>query len=162
MRSLLILTLALGSVPAWGLKTHCAADESVLFACVTGKKTVAVCALGDRSPTAGALQYRFGPPDAPELVWPNLPQPQHAGITAGTLAFSGGGGAYLRLTKGAYAYVVYTAIGKGWGEKAGVVVEKNGESIAHLPCTGAVVSELGPALFEQAGLAEDAQGFDLP
>ncbi|MCB1771887.1 MAG: hypothetical protein KDJ31_19640 [Candidatus Competibacteraceae bacterium] len=156
------IPLILASVPAWGLKTHCAADEPVLFACVTGKKAVAVCASGNRSPTAGALQYRFGSPDAPELVWPNLPQPQHVGITAGTLAFSGGGGAYLRFTKDAYAYVVYTAIGKGWGEKARVVVEKNGKSIAHLPCTEAVVSELGPALFEQAGLAEDEQGFDLP
>jgi hypothetical protein len=58
--------------------------------------------------------------------------------------------------------MVYTAIGQDWGEKAGVVVEKNGASITHLPCTGAVVSELGPALFEQAGLAEDEPGFDRP
>lgn len=162
MRSLLILMLALGSGPAWSLDTHCTADEPVLFACATGKKTVAVCASGDLSPTTGALQYRFGPPGAPELVWPKTPQPHHAGITAGTLAFSGGGGAYLRFTQGAYSYVVYTAIGKDWGEKAGVVVEKKGASITHLPCTGAVVSELGPELFEQAGLAEDEPGSDLP
>ncbi|MCB1919782.1 MAG: hypothetical protein KDJ28_07375 [Candidatus Competibacteraceae bacterium] len=162
MRSLLILTLALVSGPAWGLETPCAADEAVLFACTTGKKAVAVCASADLSPTEGALQYRFGPPGAPELVWPEDPQPPHTDVTAGTLMFSGGGGAYLRFTKGAYVYVVYTAIGKGWSEKAGVVVEKNGESIAHLPCTGAVVSELGPVLFEQASLVEDEQGFDLP
>ena len=162
MRSIAILTLILGSVPAWGLETHCGADVQVLFACAAGNKAVAVCASANQTATASALQYRFGPLEAPELVWPDDPQPHHAGITAGTLAFSGGGGAYLRFSKGAYGYVVYTAIGKGWGEKAGVVVEKNGESIAHLPCTGAVVSELGPALFEQAGLAEDEQGFDLP
>jgi hypothetical protein len=162
MRSLVLLTLALGSVPAWSLETHCAPDEPILFACATGKKAVAVCVSSDRSPTAGALQYRFGPLGAPELRWPERPQRPPSGITAGTLAFSGGGGAYLRFTQGAYAYVVYTAIGKGWGEKAGVVVEKNGQSVAHLSCIGPVVSELGPEAFERAGLPEDDQGFDLP
>ena len=151
MRFIVMLTLMLGAGPAWGLDTHCAADEPVLFACATGKKAVAVCASADLSLTEIALQYRFGPPDAPELVRPEDPQPYHAGITAGTLAFSGGGGAYLRFSKGAYGYVVYTAIGKGWGEKAGVVVEKNGESVAHLPCTGAVVSELGLGIVRASG-----------
>jgi hypothetical protein len=145
-------------VSAWGLETHCAAEEQVLFACSTGKKVVAVCASADLT----ALQYRFGPPEAPELVWPADPQPPHNEITAGTLAFSGGGGAYLRFSRSVYDYIVYTAIGKDWGEKAGVVVEKSGQQLAHLPCVGAVVSELGPELFEQAELAEDEQGFDLP
>lgn len=162
MRSLVIVVLALGSVPAWSLETHCTPQEQVLFACATGKKAVSVCASADLSPTTGALQYRFGPPDAPELVWPDATQPPHSGITAGTWAFSGGGGAYLRFTKGAYGYVVYTAIGKGWGEKDGVVVEKNGQRVAHLPCTSAVVSELGPEVFERAGLPSDEQGFELP
>jgi hypothetical protein len=162
MRSLVILALALGSVPAWGLATHCTPGEQVLFACATGKKAVAVCASSGRSPTAGALQYRFGPLGAPELLWPETPQRPPSGITAGTLAFSGGGGAYLRFIKGAYGYVVYTAIGKGWGEKAGVVVEKNGQFVAHLPCAGPVASELGPELFKRAGLPSDEQGFELP
>lgn len=162
MRFFAMMILVLGSASAWSVDTYCTAQEQVLFACATGKKQVAVCASSKLTPTTGALQYRFGPPHTPELVWPDATQPPRAGITAGTLAFSGGGGAYLRFTKGPYRYVVYTAIGKGWGEKAGVVVEKNGQRVAHLPCTGTVVSELGPELFKQAGLVEDDQEFDLP
>jgi hypothetical protein len=41
-------------------------------------------------------------------------------------------------------------------------VERDGKVTAQLTCTGAVTSELGPALYSQAGLPEDTQGFDLP
>jgi hypothetical protein len=62
---------------------------------VNRERVETICSRFSAAPVTRELQYRFGPPDAPEIVWPKPPQPQHAGITAGILAFSGGGGAYL-------------------------------------------------------------------
>lgn len=149
---------------AFATDTHCTSQEQVLFSCPIGKKMVSVCASQHFTPSSvqWLLQYRFGPQGAPELVLPDLPAPPHTFVKAGTLRFSGGGGAYLRFTKGQYSYVVYTATGRGWGEKAGAAVEKGGKVTASLKCTSAVTSELGPDLYGKAGLPEDTQGFDLP
>jgi hypothetical protein len=147
--------------PAETVASHCSAKEQTLFNCSTGSKTVSVCATPDLTADAGSVQYRFGPPGTPELAYP--PTADWRRLTRGAvLTFAGGGGAYLAFTKGPYRYVVYTAIGKGWGEKAGVVVEKNGKRVASLPCKGKETSELGPDLFAKAAIAEDTAGFDLP
>ena len=141
----------------------CLPDERPLFACRTANdKQLAVCASADLSATAGSLQYRFGRPGAIELAHPAPGADWRALTRAGRLEFSGGGGAWLAFANGAYRYVVYTAIGSDWGGRAGVVVQKNGRRVAHLPCRGEVGSELGPDLFAGAGIAEDPQGFELP
>lgn len=94
-----------------------------------------------------------------------VPPPQAA--SGDTLAFSGGGGAWLRLSAKPFAYVVYTGIGK-WGprgevqEKAGVTVERDGKPIANLKCMGKPVSLLGPDWFAKAGITDLGQDFDLP
>ena len=141
---------------------HCSAQEQTLFNCSTGKKVVSVCATQDLSADAGSVQYRYGRPGAPELVYPTTAAGWRKLTHSGVLTFAGGGGAYLTFTNGPYRYVVYTAIGRGWGEKAGVVVEKNGKRVASLPCKGKETSELGPDFFAKAGLAEDTAGFNLP
>ena len=132
------------------------------FSCRTEHKTVSVCASPDLSAAASFVQYRFGRPGAPELVYPRTEGGWRQVTHSGILTFAGGGGAYLSFTNGPYRYVVYTAIGRGWGQKAGVVVEKNGKRVASLPCKGKEESELGPDLFAKAGIAEDTAGFDLP
>ena len=81
---------------------------------------------------------------------------------SGTWSFSGGGGAWLRFTRGPTSYIAYTAIGRGWGSKAGVAVLQNGKLLANLPCHGAPDSEIGPDFFSRAGIADDDQTFDLP
>jgi hypothetical protein len=159
------LAVALAVVPLAGaaetVASHCSAHEQTLFNCGTGSKTVSVCATLDLSAAAGSVQYRFGPVGAPELVYP--PAAGWRAQTRGAvLTFAGGGGAYLAFTNGPYRYVVYTAIGRGWGEKAGVAVEKSGKRMASLPCKGKETSELGPDLFVKAGIAEDTAGFDPP
>src|SRR5262245_47501704 len=53
--------------------SHCAAEEKILFNCSTGAKTVSVCATSPLSAEAGSVQYRFGPPGAPELRYPPSP-----------------------------------------------------------------------------------------
>lgn len=61
------LVLSCGSVFAGQAATHCTADETVLFSCPVGKKTMSFCAVGP----AYAPQYRFGTVGQPvELVYP--------------------------------------------------------------------------------------------
>ena len=140
----------------------CAAAERTLFGCSSGAKTIAICASAALSATSGSLQYRFGRPGSPELAYPAAGADWRAATRAGSLMFSGGGGAYLAFTNERYRYIVYSASGRGWGNKAGVVVERAGKRIASVACKGPVASEIGPSLFSVAGI-EAAEGeFDLP
>jgi hypothetical protein len=147
---------------AAGATTLCTSEEEVIFSCTTKKeKTVSLCSSAPLTATAGYLQYRFGAVDQdPELTYPTTREHPSRHFEAGTLMYSGGGGAYLKFKSGEYAYTVFTGIGKGW-EKEGVVVEKSGSQLAYLPCQGPWTSEIGPALFEQAKIPEDPQVLDF-
>ena len=148
---------------AIAVPTACQSNEDQLFNCSAGKKVIAVCASHDWSPKSGSLQYRFGPPQRAELVLPQQPATLPAvSAASGSLMFSGGGGAYLRFAGAGVDYVVYTAIGRGWGEKSGVVVEKAGKKIRSVKCRGAVSSQLGTELFDKAGFKADDRDFELP
>lgn len=136
-------------------ETLCSAQETVVFACNTGKKLVSICASADFNEAAGTLQYRFGPKGSPEMVWPENPTSRQ-GITAGTLEFAVGGAAFIRFAKGATRHVVYAGEGRGWA-KEGVVVEQNGKRVADLPCKGQSAGDLSVS-----GLPDDAEGFDIP
>ena len=156
------LAASASGAPAAG-GPSCEVAEQTLFACSTGPNRVAVCASPDLSATTGFVQYRFGPPQAAELAYPADGADWRALTRAGVLMFSGGGGSYLAFARPPYRYVVYTAIGRGWGPKAGVVVEKDGHRIANLPCEAATVSSLlGPDLFDRSGIARDPGDFDVP
>lgn len=151
------------SLPVAAVDSHCSEQEQIIFSCSLGKNIVSVCASKEISQTSSYLQYRFGQKSAPELVFPSsTTPPNHLTIQARTLMFSGGGGSYLRFINGQYHYVVYTAIGKGWGTKEGVAVEKNGKLIANLMCRDVPISELGDELFTRAGLPLDKDEFLLP
>lgn len=76
--------------------------------------------------------------------------------------FAGGGGGYIRFLNGRYQYIVYTAIGKGWGTKDGVAVEKDGTLIKFFTCNDIPVSKIGAEFFARAGLAADQEEFSLP
>ena len=142
--------------------SHCVLPERAVFSCTTGTKIIAVCRSQDLSASSGTLQYRFGRPAAVELSYPPPGTDWRAVTRGGTLTYSGGGGAWLAFTNAPYRYVVYSAVGKGWGSKAGVVVEKSGKRIANLACKGKAVSELGLDLFSQVGIEEAEDGFELP
>jgi len=150
------------AAPACAADSHCSAGEATVFNCSAGKKIVSLCASHDLDKTAGYLQYRFGPKGAPEIQAPAAKTHPAAAVKSGTLMFSGGGGAYLRIANAGYEYVVYSATGRGWGSKEGVAVEKGGRLVANVKCKGAVQSELGPDFFEKTGLAADDKTFDLP
>lgn len=142
--------------------SHCAPPERAVFSCSTGTKTIAVCRSPDLTASSGTLQYRFGRPAALELSHPPAGADWRAVTRGGTLTYSGGGGAWLAFTNAPYRYIVYSAVGKGWGSKAGVVVENGGRRIANLACKGKAMSELGPDLFSMAGVQDVEGGFELP
>jgi len=150
--------------------SFCTPAETIVFACSTGAKLVSVCGSKDASPTKGYLQYRFGKPDSTEpleitipAVW-TIPSKAASGDSE---AFAGGGGAWLRFRKGPFGYVVYSGIGK-WGphgetrEKQGVFVEREGKTVANLPCIGKPASELGPDWLTKAGVKSNGEAFDFP
>ena len=154
LAALLVLAAIRTAVAASSL---CSRDEAVIFACPVGAKLISVCASPGISPSQGYLAYRFGPPQKPEISYQNREMTR-----SGTWSFSGGGGAWLRFTRGPISYIAYTAIGRGWGTKAGVAVLQDGKLLANLPCRAAPDSEIGPDFFAHAGIADDDQAFDLP
>jgi hypothetical protein len=159
----LLSGVAILIVPSTGqaASSLCVDTESILFTCRSGANVVSVCA-SQLSAGAGSVQYRFGPEGAPNIRFPLAAQDWRTWTRAGMLTFAGGGGAYVAFTSALYRYVVYTAIGRGWGTKAGVAVEKNGKLASNRRCTQEPVSELGPDLFRSANFPDDNEGFDLP
>ena len=156
--------IGLVSIPVWAAESHCHPHEQIIFSCSLGKKTVSVCASNDFSANSGYLQYRFGQQSTPELVFPVLTEstPVSQFVQARTLMFAGGGGGYLRFINGPYNYIVYTAIGKGWGAKDGVAVEKNNQLIVNLECRDVPITKLSEEFFTHAGLLIDQNEFLIP
>jgi len=155
---------------AAGQASFCSPLETVAFSCRSGAKMVSVCASKDASKTKGYVQYRFGKPDSRDPLELMLPEGHVLAAKAATgtnVPFAGGGGAWMRFSKGNHAYVLYTGIGK-WGpkgetrEKAGLVVERDGKRIANLKCNGEPDSLLGPDWFEQLGINDGGQDFLFP
>jgi hypothetical protein len=184
LRVLVVLATASASAQA---ADWCGPGEDRVFRCQAGRQTISVCArsepgqprrltyrYGQRAATAFSIAAVTGGdpqstklPDAAEAgvtagVTANVTARGTARVTARTLMFSGGGGAYLRFTTGATDYVVFSAIGKGWGEKQGVAVVQDGKTTRFRRCTGQATSTLGPSLFERMGIVEDQQEFVLP
>jgi len=139
----------------------CVPPQTTLFSCSTGTKTISVCGSQDLTANSGLLQYRFGRPAVVELSYPPADADWRKVTRGGTLMYSGGGGAFLAFTNAPYRYIVYSAVGQGWGSKAGVVVEKDGKQIVSLTCQDQPTSELGPDLFSKAGIEEADDGFEL-
>lgn len=153
------LPVAVAQAP---VPTRCAAGEQIIFSCGTTRKhVISLCATGPLSKTAGTLQYRHGGADRePGFVWP-VPVAHPTGyFVSGTVTYSGGGGAYIKFTHEGDAYAVYTGTGRGW-EKAGLLVTRSGRMIGSQVCEGPVVSEIGPALFERAGIGRDPRDFEF-
>lgn len=143
--------------------THCQEGETIVFSCgVSEQRVVSLCASADLAADTGTLQYRFGPyGEAPSTVFPDPAAHPAEHFRSGTLMFSGGGGAYLKFAHQGTTSVVFTAIGKGW-QKEALQMEAPGEPTVVLPCLSEWRSEIGPELFEDAGIPADPEGFELP
>ena len=132
----------------------CAGGEAVVFACATGTdRGVAICGSQD------GAQLRYIETDEDGGTGPDASRA--ASFRSGTLMYSGGGGAYLRVDRDGLEHTVYTGIGRGW-EKAGVVVQEGGRTVRELACEGEVTSLIGPELFDRASIPADGSGFEIP
>lgn len=110
----------------------CAPTETLVYACaLKAPRTVSVCA-GD-----GALIYRFGPADAPELI---LVGRTSGMVHVGTIVGGGGGSqTAIRFSSRGHDYTVWSATYGDLtdipGQKAsGVVVEKGDEIVSQMSC----------------------------
>jgi hypothetical protein len=139
----------------------CAANEKAVFTCTVGRKTASLCASPDLTPATGYLYYAYGRPGAVELTTPDKSPAARRSITLGGLSYSGGGGDYVRIVRGLYAYVVYSAIGRGW-EQEGVAVEKDGKPISSLICSDTALGPDGWQAVYGAKLARDTSNFEKP
>ncbi|WP_052773051.1 hypothetical protein [Luteimonas sp. FCS-9] len=137
----------------------CPAGETVVFGCRSAAGVDAVCASAD----GGRLEYRAGQgTSAPAVVYPAAGTAPAQAFRGDTLMYSGGGGAFLRFDHDGQVHTLYTGIGRGW-EKAGVVIgPAGGAATTKRSCEGEPVSQIGPALFEQAGIPKDPAGFEIP
>lgn len=162
LKAIVLAIFILFSEFAYTAESHCIRPEMTVFSCRTGTKVVSVCGSNVISSQMGYLQYRFGSLESPEFIYPNKKIKPGQWVTGNTLIYAGGGGAYLRFIRNRYHYIVYTAIGRGWGERAGVIVEKDGFRKANLSCNNQLISELGADFFERAQIVVDQIGFELP
>jgi hypothetical protein len=141
----------------------CSANETVLFACSTGKKQVSLCATKELSAKSGQITYRLAPTaQAPEMTYPDGDPPPKAAYKYGAMQFSGDRAAsFISFDKGNFRYVIYGAEGKDL-YKHGVAVEQSGKRIASLACRGDVAHDWDSKVLEEIGVEKDARGFDLP
>lgn len=142
----------------------CRSGEEPVFACtIENHQAVAVCASEKPGAPRGYVQYRFGKPGNLEINVPDRAASSNwrEQFKAKRLWYSAGGGNYLRVDHGPYAYVVFSAFGR-WDEKDGVMVWKDGAMVAHHACAGPALSRLGPDLQSRLGIGEDAEELVLP
>jgi hypothetical protein len=143
--------------------SHCNAQETIVFSCpVKGQKIVSVCASNDLTATTGALTYRFGKKNQIEKTLPDRAEGWRDTLRAGSVMYAGGGGKYLGFKSNEYTYVVYSASGRGWGEKSGVKVQRDEEEVSVYRCVRSPTFWLTRGLFERAGLEIEDDKIELP
>ena len=142
MRSV-ILALTLFAAPA---QAACQPDAE-MFACQIGKKTLEVCH------EDGALVYRFGPANAPELT---LSEPLKTVAYAPYSGFGRTRSYSVTFRNSGIAYEIWTATERGTSLiEGGVTVLDGSTTLAKLTCTpGTVTRELESIGFRKHDLGQ--------
>lgn len=135
----------------------CAASESPVFACTTGKKRASVCAV--RTDGVDRLMYRLAPIEgAAEMEYPNSQASAAAAFKQGAHTDATGRSIrFLSFDKGEYRYVIYA----GEESPKGVLVERGGKRLADLRCQGESLSSFDAASWQRMGLAQDSRALTL-
>jgi hypothetical protein len=141
----------------------CTPAEDVVFSCPLAKKLVSLCASDHLNDSVGWMTYRIGRAgQMPEMSYPEAHAHPKTQFRGGTRMYSGGGGAFVSFDRGRYTYTVFTAIGRGWGQKEGVVVEVSGRRVAYLDCRARADSVLGDDWFRRVAIPNAPNDFELP
>jgi hypothetical protein len=118
-------------------------SEPVIFGCPRQNgKALAVCG------GAGKLQYRFGPPAAPEFVFPADPAQASSLMTLKSVSYAQSMGTVLSFQNGEVRYEVTSMIGGGGGPDAasnnfqGVYLYKGEQLVDTVNCQGEVKGDL--------------------
>lgn len=121
--------------------TLCRAGETVMFACPSGDKKIAVCAAPTQESAFGVLRYRFGDDGGVELEFPRKPAPLKTYASGNDLGNGGRGElTYLRLVHGDTSYTVFfesvapTYQQTGVHEEGGVIIERKGQLLGKRLC----------------------------
>lgn len=161
-RSLALILVYLSLMPivshAELARGHCAAEETVVFSCITGTKVVSVCVASKADNRRSYLQYRYGALGSPEVVLPSLNQlPGHNTDAMSYINPIGDGNGYIRFRSGAYSYIAYAFSSRenfstkgsapGWNSWHGVVIERDGRIKRVLRCKSSfgVQSKIEPS-----------------
>lgn len=139
----------------------CKADESILFSCRAGTRTISVCATSDLSPTKGRLEYRAAREGRTEITLPADNRHPAQSVRAGNFMMGMGEGSYLRFSNAGTDYLPYSASGR-FGDAQGITVEANGAPIAQLECDASSlnISRLdAQELQEKRGIPADTREF---
>jgi hypothetical protein len=139
--------------------TLCRAGETVMFACSSGDKKIAVCASATKDSAFGLLRYRFGDDRSLDLEFPQKPLPLASYASGDELGDGGRGGlTYLRLRHGDTSYTVFfeavtpTYRQTDAHEDGGVIVEaRQASREAHVRCAGSRLyrHDGGPEVFRR-------------
>ena len=145
--------------------TLCADNETALFTCPIGAKTLSLCASSPLTPESGYVQYRFGSAAKVELEFPGSKVHPRNSLTLFGSGFARGYVAHLNFNVGAYTYVVYDRLvgafqngrPEGHDHYAGVIVAKRGKVVSRLPC-----SDTSGARFQGSfeGIIPDGGGYE--
>jgi hypothetical protein len=123
----------------------CTADETVVFSCHIGHKTLSLCR---PSGVRGQLAYRFGKPGQVELDYPDqAARRAPAPFELAMRPLYGGGVTTVRFQRGAWQYEVYSKAGRGDDPDRTPFAED-----------GVIVSHAGKPVWEQA-CADGGEGF---
>jgi hypothetical protein len=141
--AILILISWSSTVLAVDGSSHCASTEKVVFNCHVGKKLLSLCMARPVADQGRYMQYRFGPLNRPELVFPKALEPAATNFFYSTASYSAGGEARVRFSVNTYDYIIYSKITSGPPEyggyrdkdlSAGLVVLKDKKQIGHFQC----------------------------
>ena len=137
----------------------CAASETPIFACSTGKKRVSVCA--GRAGGNEQLAYRIAPLEGElEMEYPSDGSGAATAFQRGSQVGQDGAAVnFLSFDKGNYRYVVYA--GGGENGRKGVVVEQGGKRIADLRCQSDAMSRFDSTQLQKMGLSQDSRMLQL-
>jgi hypothetical protein len=116
--------------------SHCHKNESVLFSCRSGAKTISVCSSPDALRKTGYIAYRFGRiGQRPEMDFHPMEKDPATVFRFFVNGYAKGGTELLQFSVGEFTYQVFSEHHVFNWSGSGVVVTRGKERAAYFLCT---------------------------